>query len=160
MKIKGYENYDVTCSGEVINTSTGRALKPVKDKDGYLFVNLYKNGRPKIFKVHRLVAETFIPNPNNLPCVNHKDENKTNNTVENLEWCTHEYNINYGTHNERANKAKSKTVLQLRKDGSLVRVWSSTNEVERQLHYSSGNISQCCNGKLHSVYGYKWCYAN
>lgn len=164
MKIEGYENYEVTCSGEVINTKTGRVLKPYKDRKGYLNVVLSKNNRPKYFKIHRLVAEAFIPNPENLPCVNHKDENQSNNLVENLEWCTHEYNINYGARNERVSKTltngkTSKTVLQLRKDGSLVRIWPSASEVERQIHYNQSNINQCCLGKRHSANGYKWCYA-
>ena len=164
MKIEDYENYEVTTTGEVINTKTGKVLKGQKDKDGYLKVQLCKNGKVKIFLIHRLVAQAFIPNPLNLPQVNHKDEDKTNNTVENLEWCTPKYNSNYGTHNKRSaesniNGKKSKTVLQLRMDGSLVRVWPSTAEIQRQLHYSSGNISQCCNGKLNSSYSYKWCYA-
>ena len=160
MKIKGYENYEVTTTGDVINTKTGRVLKQQKDKGGYMQVAL---GRKKRFLVHRLVAQAFIPNPLNLPCVNHRDEDKTNNSVDNLEWCTHEYNNNYGTHNKKigestTNGKQSKTVLQLRKDGSLVRVWPSVNEIKRQLGYSIGNISQCCNGKQHTAYGYKWSY--
>ncbi len=172
MKIKEYENYEVTCSGEVINTKTGRVLKTSKNKDGYLQVVLYKKGRKKTFKVHRLVAQVFIPNPDNLPEINHKDENKTNNTIfvredgsvdfdkSNLEWCTHEYNNNYGTRNEKVAKAKSKTVLQLRKDGSLVRVWKSAMEVQRQLGFAQTHISACCRGELYSSYGYKWSYVN
>lgn len=137
-----------------------RIMKPVKDKDGYFCVNLYKNNKTKRFKVHRLVAQAFIPNPDNLPCVNHKDEDKTNNNVENLEWCTHEYNSNYGTAIERMTKTLSNPVLQLMKDGSLVRVWPSVMEVERQLHFSNSYISACCRGKRHSAYGYKWRYVN
>ena len=173
MKIKGYENYEVTTTGEVINTKTGRVLKPFKSKKGYLQVSLSKNGKEKIFLIHRLVAEAFIPNPENLPQVNHKDEDKTNNYVGtresnytdgNLEWCTHEYNQNYGTRNKRIaimniNGIQSKTVLQLRKDGSLVRIWPSAREVQRQLHFNQGNINQCCLGKRHSANGYKWSYA-
>lgn len=172
MKIKDYENYEVTTTGDVINTKTGRVLKPFKCKKGYLQVSLYKNGKKKHFLIHRLVAEAFIPNHNSLPCVNHKDEDKTNNyvgTIENnytdgnLEWCTAEYNTNYGTRTERASKAningkKSKTVLQLRMDGSLVRVWPSSMEVQRQLGYSRGNISNVCRGEVYSAYGFKWCY--
>ncbi len=175
MKIKGYENYEVTEKGEVINTKTGRVLKPLKNTNGYLFVNLCKDGKPKASLIHRLVAQAFIPNPDNLPCVNHRDEDKTNNFVfvredgsvdfdkSNLEWCTHEYNLNYGTHNKRMAKTKtngkgSKPILQLRKDGSLVRVWPSAAEVERQLNFDQGHISKCCNGKRHSAYGYKWLY--
>ena len=160
MKIEGYENYEVTCSGDVLNSKTGRVLKPGKNYKGYFFVILSKNGKAKKFYIHRLVAEAFIPNPLNLPCVNHKDEVKTNNCVENLEWCDCKYNINYGTAIKRMTKANSKTVLQLRKDGSLVRIWPSTIEVHRQLGYSHGHISNCCRGKRHSAYNYKWCYTS
>lgn len=156
MKIEGYENYEVRPNGEVVNIKTGRALRPFKTKKGYLRVQLCNNNGYKNFRVHRLVAQAFIPNPDNLPCVNHKDEDKTNNNVENLEWCTHEYNINYGTRTKKT----SKPVLQLMKDGSLVRVWPSIIEVERQLHFNNGNISSCCKGKLHSAHGYKWRYVN
>lgn len=137
-----------------------RILKPGKNKGGYLHVALCKNGKIKYFQIYRLVAQAFIPNPDSLPCVNHKDETPLNNNVENLEWCTQEYNLNYGTRNERSAKAKSKNVLQLRKDGSLVRIWPSAKEIQRQLHYSQGHISECCRGELHTSYGYKWCYAN
>lgn len=158
MNIEGFENYEVKPNGEVVNTKTGKVKKLVKDKDGYLLVQLWKNGKLKSFRVHRLVAQAFIPNPDNLPCVNHKDEDKTNNNVDNLEWCTHDYNANYGTRNERSSKTKSKPVLQLMKDGSLVRVWPSASEVKKQLHFSQGHISECCRGKLQSAHGYKWCY--
>lgn len=164
MKIEGYENYEVRPNGEVVNTKTGKVLKPLKNTGGYLRVDLWKNGKKKRFYIHRLIAQAFIANPDNLPCVNHKDEDKTNNNMENLEWCTYEYNLNYGTRIERVAKAningkRSKTVLQLMKDGSFVRVWSSVSEVERQLHFSKSHISECCRGELQSAYGYKWCYA-
>ena len=167
MNIEGYENYEVRPNGEVVNTKTGRVLKPSKDKKGYLMVTLCNNGCCKTYTVHRLVAEAFIPNPYNLPQVNHKDEDKSNNHVENLEWCTAEYNLNYGSRNKRAAKARingkrSKIVLQLRKNGSLIRVWPSVNEVKRQLDYDVSTIAKCCNGKprFKTAYGYKWCYAN
>lgn len=169
-------NYEVSTDGRVRNIKTGRVLKPHKVGMGYLQVDLCKNGKEKLFLVHRLVAEAFIPNPENLPQVNHKDEDKTNNFVfvredgsvdfykSNLEWCTNEYNSNYGTRNERVSKTMtngktSKPVLQLEKDGSLVRIWKSTMEVQRQLGYSQGNISECCNGKRHTAYHFKWTYA-
>lgn len=158
MKIENFENYEVRPNGDVINTKTGKVLKPFKDKKGYLMVTLCNNGCCKTFKVHRLVAQAFIPNPENLPCVNHKDEDKSNNNVENLEWCTAEYNNNYGTRNKRSAESRSKIVLQLRENDSLVRVWPSVNEVKRQLGYSVGNIVKCCNGKRHIAYNYKWCY--
>lgn len=169
-------NYEVSNLGNVRNTKTNRMLKPCKTLKGYLRVYLSINKKQKWIFIHRLVAEAFIQNPLNLLYVNHKDENKVNNfcgtpenkyTDGNLEWCTHEYNNSYGTRNERIGKARigiyntknSKTVLQLRKDGSLVCVWPSVHEIKRQLHFSPSNISKCCRGKLHTAFGFKWCYA-
>ena len=104
--IKGYEGlYQISNKGRVKSLyNKGKILTPGKDKDGYSIVSLYKNKIKKTNKVHRLVAQAFLSNPDNLPQVNHKDENKLNNCVENLEWCSVEYNINYGTRNERTRK--------------------------------------------------------
>ena len=135
------------------NNSKPKLLKPVKTIDGYLGVCLCKDGKRKNFYVHRLVAEAFIPNPDNLPFINHKDENKTNNSVENLEWCTREYNNNYGSRIDRI----SKTVLQFTLDGEFIREWSSTHECGRN-GFNQGNIVSCCNGKLKSAGGYIWKY--
>ena len=90
-------------------TIEGQLISPAKTRDGYLKVTLSKNHKRYYFRVHRLVAEAFIDNPNNYPVVNHKDENKLNNRVDNLEWCTNKYNCNYGTRNKRiSNKLSSK----------------------------------------------------
>lgn len=108
--IKGYEGrYQVSNLGNVkslkriITNSLGRKhtineriLSPGKDKDGYLQVNLHLNRKTKMVKIHRIVALTFIDNPNNMPIINHKDENKQNNKASNLEWCDYKYNVNYG----------------------------------------------------------------
>ena len=88
-------------------TIKGQLISPAKTRDGYLKVSLSKNHKRYYFKVHRLAAQAFIPNTNNYPCINHKDENKENNRVDNLEWCTVKYNCNYGTRNERIAKANS-----------------------------------------------------
>ena len=98
--------YQVSNMGRVKSVKSGRIRKLSQGKTGYLFIGLHKNKQNKQFYVHRLVALMFLPNPNNLPQVNHKDENKENNYMENLEWCTCEYNLNYGTHNERVSKTK------------------------------------------------------
>ena len=110
--IKGYEGlYQVSNLGRVksFKDNNGNCREKILNykpkKDGYIQVKLFKNGTYRIFKVHRLVAESFIPNPDNYPIINHKDENKTNNTVSNLEWCTQKYNINYGTHNKRVSES-------------------------------------------------------
>ena len=157
--IKGYEGiYEVSDKGRVKSIGYGkeRILKLLRTPKGYLLVSLWKNGEMKNYRIHRLVAQTFIPNPDNLPMVNHKDENKTNNYVQNLEWCTNKYNSNYGTRNKRISEKLSKSVLQFTKDGELVKDWNSTMDVERNLKYSQGNISSCCTGKLKSAYGFIW----
>ena len=109
--IPGYERlYQVSNLGNVRSLNYNRTgeiklLKQSTNKHEYKLVSLCKNGKTKTCKVHRLVAIAFIPNPNNLPIINHKDEDKTNNNVNNLEWCTYEYNVNYGTRNERTGES-------------------------------------------------------
>lgn len=162
--INGYEDlYEVSSFGRVkslgngkSNNSKKRILKLGKHKSGYLYVDLIKDGNRKTFRVHRLVAENFIPNPLNLPEVNHKDENKENNFVENLEFCNRTYNVNYGTRTEKC----SKKVYQYTKSGEFVKEWKSTREIKRELGYFHQHISKCCNGKPHynTAYGYIWSY--
>ena len=158
--IKGFEGlYEVSDKGRVRSLKFGkeRILKPGRNT-GYLLVCLYKNGEKKWCKVHRLVAKTFIPNPDNLPEVNHKDEDKENNSVQNLEWCDQKYNINYGTRTQRQAEKCSKPVLQYTKDGEFVMEWKSMQDVQRNLNYSQGHISSCCTGKRKSAYGFIWKY--
>lgn len=157
-----YENYQVSNWGRVKSLNYHRSGKtklliPLKRNNGYLFVNIRKKWKIKLVSIHRLVCEAFLPNPENLPQVNHKDEDKTNNSVENLEWCTQKYNNNYGSHNERVAKALSKPVLQFSKSGEFVREWKSANEAGRN-GYDFRNVSACCLGKRKSAYGFKWCY--
>ena len=107
--VVGYEGlYEVSNTGQVRSLDRfyyrlhkGKVLSPTKDRYGYLTVTLNCNGKSKTIKIHRLVAQAFLPNPDNLPQVNHKDEDKTNNNVTNLEWCTAKYNVNFGTRQER-----------------------------------------------------------
>ena len=159
--IEGYQGlYQISDKGRVKSLYFGkeRILKPGNNGQGYLHVILCKNGKMKIYKVHRLVCQTFLPNPNNLPEINHKDEDKTNNKVDNLEWCSSKYNINYGTHNQRSTEKRSKPVLQFTKDGIFVKEWKSTIDVQKNLGYACGHISNCCNGKNKSAYGFIWKY--
>lgn len=164
--IKDYEgHYQVSDKGRVKSIKFRKEIimKPERNKSGYLAIGLRKNGEHKLFKVHRLVAIAFIPNPDNLPQVNHKDENKENNSVENLEWCDSKYNINFGIHNQRiseklTNGKRSKPVLQFTKDGEFIQEWKSGHDVERNLGYNQRNISSCCLGKIKSAYGYVWKY--
>lgn len=149
--IVGYEGlYEVSNLGRI--RRNGKILKPSKVRHGYLQIALYKNGIYKRFYIHRLVAYAFIPNPNSYPEVNHRDEDKTNNTVDNLEWCTHEYNNNYGTRNERL----SKPVLQFDLQGNFLREWPSTAKVEEETGMDHSNISKCCSGNRSSAGGFVW----
>ena len=157
--VKNYENlYDVSDQGRVKSIGYGddRILRPGRNGRGYLKVGLYKNGERKCYDIHRIVAQAFIPNPQNLPEVNHKDENKTNNSVQNLEWCSSKYNANFGTRTQRISIKLSKPVLQYTKSGKLVREWKSTHDVERNLGYFHNSISNCCNGKLKYAYNFIW----
>lgn len=167
--VEGYEGlYEVSDLGRVRswidNNKNRRAepkiLNPANDRGGYLLVALHKDGRQKTFLVHRLVAQAFIPNPLNLPQVNHISEDKTDCRAVSLEFCTARYNNNYGTRNERAAKSLSKPVLQYDLSGNLVKEWPSTMEVERQTKYSRGFISNCCLGKHQSAYGFVWRYSD
>ena len=147
----------------------GKMLKQ-SDVHGYKKVTLYhgnRNEKTQIF-VHRLVAEHFIDNPNCYPYINHKDENKQNNNVENLEWCTAKYNSNYGTSIKRrvshqnwqsiADK-QSKEVIQKDLYGNEIARYKSTMEAQRN-GYKSSSISKCCNGYLKTYRGYIWEYAS
>lgn len=160
--IEGYEGlYQISNLGNVkalgnggSNTSKERILKPTKNQKGYLYVGLCKEGKRKKYKIHRLVAQMFLPNSNNFTEINHKDEDKTNNQVTNLEWCTRAYNMNYGSRNQRVAESLSKQVLCV-ENGVI---YPSTNEVQRQTGFSQGNISKCCNGKCKQAYGFHWKY--
>lgn len=123
----------------------GRVLKPGYDGSGYPQVNMYQNGKLKTKKVHRLVADAFIPNPKGFLEVNHKNENKTNNELSNLEWCTREYNINHGTLIERSAQTRSKKVKAVNTKTGDVVIFSSTTEVGHK-GYNQGNVSRACRG--------------
>lgn len=99
--IPGYEDYEISSYGRVWSCKRNIVLKLKTVKTGYVFVSLWKDGKQKMFLVHRLVASLFIDNPHNFPTVNHKDENPSNNVVGNLEWCTQGYNNTYGTRMDR-----------------------------------------------------------
>lgn len=134
-----------------------KILKPQKNRYGYLYVNLYKNGIMKHITIHKLVAETFISNRNNLPCINHKDENKTNNVVTNLEWCNYSYNNYYGTRTKRAVEKLSKIVLQYDLNGNFIKEWKSVTECRRN---GFKHVDDVCRGERKSCGGYIWKYKN
>ena len=157
-RIRSLDKYiDVKISNVDKVLRRGKILKPDYGKNGYLTVILCKNGKKTRFLVHRLVAKAFIENSYNLPQVNHKDEDKTNNKVENLEWCTDDYNRHYGTAIKRSVEKRSKKVYQYDLQGNLIKIWISTNEAGRN-GYEAKNISACCLGKRKTHKGYIWSY--
>ena len=150
--IKNYEGiYGITSCGKVWSYKRKKFLKPTDNGSGYLIVQLCKNGEVKTYSLHRLVAQAYLPNPENLPQVNHRDENKTNNCLQNLEWCDAKYNANYGTRNETIKKP----ILQFTLDGEFVREWSSATDVGKTVNVG---ICNCLKGRKKSAYGYIWEY--
>jgi hypothetical protein len=161
--IKGYEGlYQVSNLGRIKSNTRygtkGGVLKLRLDKDGYFQTALYKNNKVKYYRTHRLVAEAFIPNPNNYPIINHKDENRSNNLTNNLEWCTYKYNSNYGNVNVKIANSKYKPVYQYSLDDRFIHYYSSLKEMEKITGFGYSNISSCCNGRLFKSHGYKWSY--
>ena len=163
--VVGYEtSYLVNENGEVYSIKNKKYLKPNITKNGYATVQLFQNGKGKRLLVHRLVAQAFIPNPNNYLQVNHKDEDKLNNRINNLEWCNAIYNMNYGTRLERQikntdysreqykiiarqnGKKVSKKVIQL-KNGKIIAKYNSAKEASIITHSNHSHICECCNGK-------------
>lgn len=166
--IKDYEGlYQVSNFGRVRSLDRldgsnhrlkGRILKPIKQTHGYLHVCLYKNGSQSIKKIHRLVAQAFISNPENKLDVNHIDENKTNNMLSNLEWVTRKENVNHGTRNERAGKSNSIAIIATNiKTGESTEFYGS-NECARQFGLSQGNIAKVLKGRLKQTGGYTFKY--
>lgn len=183
--IPTFNDYYITDAGDILSfkhiktSPNGRKMSKIINKLGYERVCLMQDKKLKHILVHRLVAETFIPdkttfksmpdeNRNEIDLdkleINHKDENKLNNHVSNLEWCTHRYNSNYGTRTARIiPKTIDKTrtpVDQYDDDGVLIKEWYSTNEAARTLGIIQQNITRCCQGKRYHAGGYVWKYHN
>lgn len=151
-----------TSNGQILN-KYGKPYKTAYTKQGYERFSTTVCGVDKAFNVHRLVAMAFIDNPKGLPCVNHIDEDPSNNRPENLEWCTHKYNSNYGTCIERKIKAQmnrpdcSKPVIGT-KDGTEV-YFPSAKQAQRELKINNAAINACCQGKRNTAGGYTWRFA-
>ncbi len=136
----------------------GKQIKTnINKKNGYIYVCFYKENTQTSKRVHRLVAKAFLPNPDNLPQVNHIDGNKQNNNVNNLEWCSQLENIQHANKNGLINHYKRR-VIQLDKDLNLIREWESITEASKELKIERANITACCNGKLKRAGGYVWKY--
>lgn len=176
---KGFEPfYEVSNTGKIrsiavwsekykriIQRPHAKERKQEETKDGYMRVLLCYYGKHYHCAVHRLVAQAFIPNSEELPCINHKDENTKNNCVENLEWCTWKYNSNYGTLPKRIsnrmlqNHPSARVVNQYALDGTLLATYPSMKEAAHSIKTVSSNmIGRACKGKAKTAGGYKWSY--
>lgn len=156
--------YAVSNYGRIKSKRTGKIMSPHSDskKKGYKYIKLSYDGINKYRQVHRLVALLFLPNPMGYPCVNHKDENPSNNCVDNLEWCSYSYNLSYGTKIDREHATKvengtcnaPKPVIQIDKEGNVINTFSSASQAGKVLHIPSTHIIDCCNNKIcHSSKG-------
>ena len=154
--ISGYEGrYIITDKGEVFSYFAGyrKKLKPGRYKNSYKQVVLSLDGDRKRIAIHRLVAQAFIPNPDNLPQVNHLDENKTNNNLSNLEWCDNYHNYKHSEHNQLRGE---KPVIQLTLDGKFIARFKSQNEAARKTLCNQAHIGKCIDEKRKTHGGYKW----
>ena len=157
--IKGYEDlYAVTSCGRVWSYKSKKFLKPQKHNNGYLSACLYKDGKKTNYYIHKLVAEAYINSPNGYSEVNHIDEIKEHNYINNLEWISHKNNVNYGTRNARASEKLGKPVCQYSLNGEWIATYKSMREAEQITGISRGHICRCCKGELKKTGGYRWKY--
>lgn len=155
--IKGYEGlYKVSNLGNIKGLKSNKILTPKKRNDGYLNIQLYKNNKRKKFFIHRLVAEMFLKNPNNYPCVNHIDENKHNNNLTNLEFCSIKYNNKYSLY--KTKKTKRKKINQYDLNGNFIKQWKSIKEINRELNFSYYGIFNCLSRRQKTSCNYIWKY--
>ncbi len=165
MKKKEYpfnKNYIVYDDGRIFSKRYKKFLIPKENWDGYHRIQIWEHNKCKYVSWHRIIAETFIPNPNNYKVVNHLNGNKQDNRVENLEWCTQQENIRHawktGLSHSQINGKLSKKVDQFDLDDNYLKTWESQMEVERQLHVPHEIVSNACRSKTHIAKNYKWRY--
>ena len=152
-QIDGYDNYYVTDEGQIYNARTQRFLRATPTSSGYCRVSLSRNGKIHTYYIHRLVAEAFIPNPDNKPAINHIDENKANNHKDNLEWVTPKENTNAGTVIARASQTRGKSVLCV----ETGEIFNSHKEAAQSKGIAySGDIKDCCDNPQRTAKGFHW----
>jgi hypothetical protein len=163
-EIKDFPNYEINKFGVIKNKITKKTLKNILNTTGYYMVNLYNEGKKKAIYIHRLVGITFLSNPKNLPEINHIDGNKLNNNIENLEWCTrkenstHSYKLGLQKSKRGKENPKHKSVHQYSLNGVLLKTWGCVMDIERELCFKNGAISNCCLGKSKTSHGFVWKY--
>lgn len=156
--IENWDSYCISTLGDILRKDKNNIIVPISDRDGYLQVRLSHHNKQKTFKVHRLVAQAFIPNPNNYPQVNHKNGIKSDNRVENLEWCDGKYNVNY-SHSKIYHDSithRMKPVIQLSLNGEVIQRFESVRSAAKSVNATNSHISDACNGKYKTCKGYMW----
>ena len=157
--IPDYEGlYMISNYGNIKITKNNKLCKPSDDGKGYLQIVLTKNKKRKCYKIHKLVAKTYISNLDNLPQINHKDQNKKNNSINNLEWCTQKYNCNYGDRNYRCTKHRLHKVKQIDLKNNIIKEYNSLKEAESNTKIKYQQISACCRNIQKSAGGFLWEY--
>lgn len=158
-RVRSLDRKAVNSAG-VMHHTKGKILSSSKVGHSYNKTIFSANGRKETPRICRLVATAFIPNPDNLPQVNHKDENTGNDCADNLEWCDSKYNMNYGTATKRRGLKTRKSVNQYSLDGTFIHCWDSIKDAEKHTGVYHSHISACCKGKLKTSGGFKWEYAD
>lgn len=177
--IEGYEGlYQVSNLGNVKSLNYRHHggtsnLHQYRLPQGYMVVHLYKDNKKKMHYVHRLVGQAFLDNPQNLPEINHINENQSDNSVENLEWCSSKYNTNYsrvkhperyftsinGKRTNKKTKYSNFVINQLAKDGTIIKQWNNISEIVRTTEFKHSAIVRCCKDNRKTACGYKWEFA-
>lgn len=153
-----HQNYEVNQFGEVRHKQRQHILKPRSNNGGYLYVNFKVNGKNTNFAVHRIVANAFIPNPNGYTEVNHKDYDKTNNCVENLEWVSSSQNKSHAFLKKENKDSRGKAVNQFDRNGNFLATYASVSEAAEKIGCSVAAISNCCLGRSKTSQGYRWSF--
>lgn len=153
-----HPNYEVNSKGEIRHKIRKHILKPRSNKGGYMYVNFKINGKNTNFAVHRIVANAFLPNPNGYTEVNHKDYDKTNNCIENLEWVSSSINKKHAFLKQENRDSRAKGVNQFSKDGKFIKTFSSVTEAAKEMNCCVSAISNCCLGRTKTSQGFRWSF--
>lgn len=154
-----YSNYEVNYYGQIRHKTRKQILKPRRNNGGYLYVNFKINGKNTNFAVHRIVANAFIPNPNGYTEVNHKDYDRTNNCVDNLEWVSSSQNSKHAYLKKENRASRGKQVEQYSKTGEYIRTYETVSDAAQAMGCCVAAISNCCLGRTKTSQGFRWSFA-
>ena len=157
-EVKEYSNYEVNQFGEIRHKIRKKVLKPRSNNGGYQYVNFKINGKNINFAVHRIVANAFIPNPKGYTEVNHKDYDKTNNCVDNLEWIDSSQNKRHAYLKDENKNSRGKAVIQRSKDGTYIKTFETISKAAKEMNCSIAAISHCCLGRTKTSQGFLWSF--